>query len=211
VERTWDETLGVLGHALGLRDNETAQHCQRVTLYSVHLARALHCFPDEIRAISRGAFLHDIGKLGIPDAILRKPGPLTTEERVVMETHVRIGHEMVRRISFLAPSAEIVLSHHERFDGSGYPEGLAGREIPLGARIFAVADTLDAITSHRPYRLAQPYPVARDEIIRQSGRQFDPEVVQVFRSIPLSRWEEIYKRVRQRATNPDQHWWMDVK
>lgn len=203
IERTWEETLRVLGHALGLRDNETELHCQRVTRYCRELAYVLHCSFDEIKAITRGAYLHDIGKIGIPDAILHKPGPLTAEERTIMEKHVRTGYEMVRRISFLAASAEIVLTHHERLDGSGYPQGLSGDRVPLGARIFAVADTLDAITSRRPYRAAQSFSAARDEIVLQSGRQFDPKVVQAFLSIPLARWQEIRDEVDRQSPTPE--------
>jgi putative nucleotidyltransferase with HDIG domain len=210
VERASEETLRVLGHALGLRDYETAEHCQRVTRYTLELAKALGCSSEEIRTFTRGAYLHDIGKIGIPDAILHKPGPLTPEEREIMETHVRIGYEMVRRISFLAPSAEIVLTHHERFDGAGYPQGLTGHEIPLGARIFAVADTLDAITSRRPYRRARTYAVAREEIARESGHQLDPDVVTAFLALDEELWQKISDEVKQHRKTSDQHWWIDL-
>jgi putative nucleotidyltransferase with HDIG domain len=210
IERTSDEFLRLLGCALGLRDNETAEHCRRVTRYSLELAKKLNCSSDEIRTITRGAYLHDIGKIGISDAILHKPGALTSEERTIMETHVRIGYELVHRISFLGPAAEIVLTHHEHFDGSGYPQGLIGHEIPLGARIFAIADTLDAMTSYRPYRLAQPYSVARDEIVRESGRQFNTEVVKAFLSIPLGFWQTIYDEIERQTRSPVQHWWVDL-
>ena len=149
----------------------------------------------------RGVYLHDIGKFGIPDAILRKPGKLTEEETAIMETHVRIGYELVCRIGFLAGSAEIVLTHHERYDGTGYPQGLLGEEIPLSARIFAIADTLDAMTSDRPYRRALPYSVAREEIIRGSGRQFDPAVVKGFLSIP----EVLLETIRLEGANYHPH------
>lgn len=203
LEQTSEEMLYAFGLALGLRDNETAQHCHRVTRYSLELADALRCSSSEMGTIHRGAFLHDIGKIGIPDRILRKPGPLTPEERAIMEKHVRIGYEIVRRIPSLAISAEIVLTHHERFDGTGYPQGLRGREIPMGSRIFAVVDTFDAMTSNRPYRLALPDSVARDEIVRGSGGQFDPDVVQAFVSIPLELWTKIREEVeRELASHP---------
>ena len=210
VERTCEEILQVMGYMLETRDNETAGHCQRVTRYTLELAKALHCSLDEIKTIVRGAYLHDLGKIGIPDAILRKPGPLTAEERAVAETHVRLGYDMVRRISFLAGPAEIVLTHQERFDGTGYPQGLVGHEIPLGSRIFAIADTLDAITRDRPYRDAQPYSVARDEIVRESGHQFDPDVVAAFLSLPSELWERIRDDVRQHAIIYDPYWWIDL-
>ena len=188
IERTCKETLQVLGSALDLRDNETAEHCQRVTRYSLELAKAMGCSRTEFIEIARGAYLHDIGKIGISDSILLKPGPLTHRERAVMESHARIGYDLVRQVSFLAGAAEIVLTHQERFDGTGYPQGLVGHEIPLGARIFAVADTLDAMTSDRPYRRALQFATARDEIIRESGHQFDPKVVDAFLSVPEEAW-----------------------
>ena len=196
VERTSEELVHALGHALGLRDNETVRHCHRVARYSLEVADAFGCTAEQVRTIMRGAFLHDIGKIGIPDAILHKPGPLTPEERKVMETHVRIGYEMVRRLSLLAPAAEIVLTHHERFDGLGYPQGLRGDEVPIGSRIFSVVDTFDAMTSSRPYRQAQSYKAARQEIIEHSGTQFDPRVVQAFLSIPESAWARIREEVK---------------
>ncbi|MCH8949612.1 MAG: HD-GYP domain-containing protein, partial [Chloroflexi bacterium] len=131
-------------------------------------------------AIRRGALLHDVGKIGVPDQILHKPGPLTPEEWDKMKRHPMIGYDMLRDISFLSEAATIVRCHHERFDGKGYPRGLAGDEIPLGARIFSAADAFDAMTSDRTYRKALRPEAARDEIIRHSGTQFDPQVVQAF-------------------------------
>ena len=191
IEHTYDETLEALGAALDLRDNETAGHSRRVTRYSLEIAKAMGCSGEQLKQIARGAHLHDIGKIGIPDAVLLKPGKLTAEEWVIMKSHARIGYDLVSRIAFLAPAAEIVLTHQECYDGTGYPQGLAGEQIPLGARIFAVADTLDAMTSDRPYRKALPFSTAREEIIRESGRQFDPEVVKVFLSLAQTVWEEI--------------------
>jgi len=192
IEQTYDDTLEALSAALDLRDNETAGHSRRVTRYSLEIARRMGCSGEQLKGLSRGAYLHDIGKIGIPDTVLLKPGKLTQEESTVMESHARIGYELVCCIGFLAGSAEIVLTHHERYDGTGYPQGLQGNEIPLPARIFAVADTLDAMTSDRPYRGALPYSAAREEIIRESGRQFDPSVVQAFLAIP----EEVLEGIR---------------
>lgn len=191
IEYTYDETLGALGAALDLRDNETAGHSYRVMRYSLAIAQQLGCSNEQITNIARGAFLHDIGKIGVPDAILRKPGKLTEEETAVMQTHVRIGYDLVSRIAFLSGAAAIILTHHERYDGTGYPQGLMGIEIPLGARIFGVADTLDAMTSDRPYRLALPFSAAREEIIQESGRQFDSEVVRAFLRIEESEFTQI--------------------
>jgi cyclic di-GMP phosphodiesterase len=195
IEQTYDDTLEALGAALDLRDTETAGHSRRVSLYCLEIARAMGCTAEQLKTIARGSYLHDIGKIGIPDSILLKDGKLTAEEQTVMQTHVRIGYELLGRIPFLAAAAEIVLAHQERYDGTGYPQGLMGEEIPLGARIFAVADTLDAMTSDRPYRQALPFSAAREEIVRESGKQFDPDVVRVFLSIPEPVWENIRKEV----------------
>lgn len=180
----YDEVLLAFGQAIDLRDNETAGHSMRVTRYSSEISKAMGCPAEDLERFARGAYLHDIGKIAIPDAILHKPGKLTQEETEVMRSHAWIGFNIVSRVSFLVPCSEIILSHHERFAGEGYPQNLSGEQIPLGARIFAVADTLDAITVDRPYRKAAPFGVARDEIIRESGKQFDPIVVQAFLSIP---------------------------
>ena len=191
IEGTYDETLEALGAALDLRDTETEGHSRRVSRCCLEMAKKMECTGEQLKQIARGSYLHDIGKIGIPDAILLKPGRLTEEETAVMQTHERVGYDLVSRIAFLAPAAEIVLTHQEQYNGTGYPQGLMGQEIPLGARIFAVADTLDAMTSDRPYRRALPLSTARAEITRESGRQFDPEVVRVFLSIPDHVWEKI--------------------
>ena len=191
IEHTYDETLEALGAALDLRDTETAGHSHRVTRYCLELAERCGCIPDQMKQIRRGAYLHDIGKIGIPDSILLKEGKLDPEETAVMQSHVRIGYDVVCRIAFLAGAAEIVLTHQERWDGTGYPQGLAGQEIPVGARIFAIADTLDAMTSDRPYRRALELSAAREEISREAGRQFDPEIVRVFLSVPDKVWVTI--------------------
>ncbi len=195
IELNYDETLEALGAALDLRDSETEGHSHRVSLYCFEMAQRMGCSSDQLRQIARGSYLHDIGKIGIPDSILLKPGKLTAEETLMMQTHARIGYDLVCRIAFLAPAAEIVLTHQERFDGTGYPQGLVGEEIPLGARIFAVADTLDAMTSDRSYRQALPFSEARAEIAREAGRQFDPEVVKVFLSFPEQIWKNIRNQV----------------
>ncbi|MGH9520314.1 MAG: HD-GYP domain-containing protein, partial [Terriglobales bacterium] len=137
------------------------------------------------------SYLHDIGKLGIPDAILNKPGPLTEPELAIMRTHVQIGFDLVSQVHSLLPAADLVLAHQEHFDGRGYPRGLSGEAIPRDARVFAVADALDAMTSDRPYRSRISFAEARREIVRQSGRQFDPQVVEAFLAIPSDRWTEI--------------------
>lgn len=191
LEHSYDVTLEALGDALDLKDSETEGHSKRVTAYTIALARAMGISPAEIKVIARGAFLHDIGKMAIPDEILRKPGKLTDEEELMMREHCSRGYQMLRKIPFLNEAAEIVFSHQEHFDGTGYPNGLRGTNIPIGARIFALADALDAITSDRPYRKAQSYDVARDEIKRCAGSQFDPEIVEVFLKIPNELWQEL--------------------
>jgi putative nucleotidyltransferase with HDIG domain len=195
VERSYDITLEALGDALDLKDAETEGHSKRVTAFTIAIARALDLSAERIRVIARGAFLHDIGKMAIPDAILRKPGALTKEEIVLMQEHCARGYQMLRKIPFLQEAAEIVYAHQERFDGTGYPRGLSGERIPLGARIFAVADTLDAITSDRPYRAAQSIEAAQVEIRKWSGRQFDPRIVDVFMSMDSSIWRDLRREI----------------
>jgi putative nucleotidyltransferase with HDIG domain len=195
LEHSYDVTLEALGDALDLKDSETEGHSKRVTAYTIALARAMGIPPSEIKVIARGAFLHDIGKMAIPDEILRKPGALTPEEQEVMRDHCTRGYHMLRKIPFLAGAAEIVFSHQEHYDGGGYPNQLRGNEIPIGARIFAVADTLDAITSDRPYRRARGFDAARVEILRCSGTQFDPAVVEIFLKIPNELWHELRSEI----------------
>jgi putative nucleotidyltransferase with HDIG domain len=191
LERSYDITLEALGDALDLKDSETEGHSKRVTAYTIALAKAMDLSPDKIKIIARGAFLHDIGKMAIPDAILLKPGKLTPQEQVIMREHCERGYNILRKIPFLTEASEIVYAHQEHFDGKGYPRGLRGHQIPIGARIFAVSDTLDAITSDRPYRGAKSFDAAREEIIRCSGTQFDPAVVEVFLKIPNQLWTEL--------------------
>ena len=195
LERSYDITLEALGDALDLKDAETEGHSKRVTAFTIAIARAMGLSSEKIRVIARGAFLHDIGKMAIPDAILRKPGALTEDEKAIMREHCYRGYQMLKKIPFLTEAAEIVYAHQECYDGSGYPRGLKGEEIPMGARIFSIADTLDAITSDRPYRAAQPISAARAEIQRWSGRQFDPAAVKVFLTMPDSIWEDLRKQI----------------
>jgi putative nucleotidyltransferase with HDIG domain len=195
LEHSYDITLEALGDALDLKDSETEGHSKRVTAYTIALARAMGLSPAEIKVIARGAFLHDIGKMAIPDEILRKPAALSADEEDIMREHCTRGFHILRKIPFLAEAAEIVCSHQEHYDGSGYPNALKGGEIPIGARIFAVADTLDAITSDRPYRRARGFDAARQEILRCSGTQFDPSVVEVFLKIPNELWQELRSEI----------------
>jgi putative nucleotidyltransferase with HDIG domain len=191
LEQSYDHTLEALGGALDLKDAETEGHCKRVTAFTIAIAKAMDVDPLLLPHIARAAFLHDIGKMAIPDQILGKPGPLTREEREIMRTHCEIGHNMLTRIPFLRDAAEIVLSHQEYFNGTGYPHGLRGEEIPLGARIFAVADAFDAMISDRPYRKALTMSYARTEIQRCAGTQFDPNVVEVFLAMPDTLWDQL--------------------
>jgi putative nucleotidyltransferase with HDIG domain len=188
LEQSYDYTLEALGGALDLKDAETEGHCQRVTAYTILIARAMSVDAAELSHIARGAFLHDIGKMGVPDQILRKPGPLSEDERQVMRRHCEIGYAVLKNIPFLHRAAEIVLTHQEHFDGRGYPRGLRGEQIPIGARIFAVADAFDAMISDRPYRKAMGMDAAFEEIRRYSGTQFDPGVVEVFLAMPEQTW-----------------------
>jgi putative nucleotidyltransferase with HDIG domain len=191
LEHSYDVTLEALGDALDLKDSETEGHSKRVTAYTIALARAMGIPPVDIKVIARGAFLHDIGKMAIPDEILRKPGKLTSEEEEIMRDHCTRGYHILRKIPFLSEAAAIVYTHQEYYDGNGYPSRLRGNEIPIGARIFAVADAMDAITSDRPYRKARSFDEARQEILRCSGSQFDPNVVEVFLKIPNELWHEL--------------------
>jgi HD-GYP domain-containing protein (c-di-GMP phosphodiesterase class II) len=178
VETSYNSTLYALVAALDAREHETSDHSQRVVRYTLAIANRLSVPKAEQPDIARGALLHDIGKIGIPDAILLKPGPLTPAEWEEMHRHPQIGWTILKSIAFLHVPAEIVLCHQERFDGSGYPRGLRGEAIPVGARIFAIADTLDAMTSDRPYRKRAAFDAALREIRHNSGTQFDPKIVE---------------------------------
>ncbi len=191
LEQSYADTLDALGAAIDLRDGQTAGHSRRVALYSIKILLQMNCASEQLKTLVMGAWLHDIGKLATPDAILLKPGRLTEGERRIMQEHVQIGYDLVKRIPFLGDAAEIILTHHEHWDGGGYPRGLKGTDIPLNARIFAVADALDAMTSDRPYRLALTFNQARDEIKRMAGTQFDSMVVSMLLNIPDGTLEAI--------------------
>jgi putative nucleotidyltransferase with HDIG domain len=200
LERSYDITLEAMGDALDLRDEETEGHSRRVTAYTIALAQTMGLESDDLRTIARGAFLHDIGKIATPDNILLKPGKLSSEEMTIMKEHCQRGYEIVRKIPFLREAAEIVYTHQERFDGSGYPRGLRGEEIPLGARIFAIADSLDAMTSDRPYRKGTTFAAATQEIVQCAGKQFDPHIVKIFLAMPDETWSNL--RAETAALSP---------
>lgn len=193
-------TLHALVAALDLREQETNMHSLRVSAYSVHLAREMGVGGDELTCIERGALLHDIGKIGIPDSILLKPGPLTADEWKIMKTHPEMGYRVMSGLSWLKGGDQLVLHHHEHFDGRGYPSGLAGNTIPFPARLFAVIDAFDALTSTRPYRAACSYQDAIAELQRCSGTQFDPSIVSAFCLVPPSVWENLAADVSRRAS-----------
>ncbi len=198
-ERSYVEAVGAVVTAADARDHETSGHSFRVALYAVALGKAMGFHAEALKAIEWGALLHDVGKMVVPDEILRKMGPLTEGEWHIMKQHPSWGFDMLAEVSFLQPaSLEIIYSHHERWDGAGYPRGIAGEAIPLSARIFAVVDTYDAITSDRPYRRARPHQYAVNELRRVAGQQLDPAVVEHFDEIPevdLRRLRELCKRV----------------
>ncbi len=180
IEAAIEATILGWCRALEARDRETDGHSQRVAAVSVNLARHLGLSEIEIRPIYYGALLHDIGKIGIPDSILLKPGKLTAEEFETMKTHAILGYEMLREISFLRNALDIPLYHHEKWDGSGYPTGISGENIPFAARLFAIADVWDAMRSLRPYHLPMSETQVRAHIEEQSGKHFDPKLVKVF-------------------------------
>ncbi|HUK55208.1 MAG TPA: HD domain-containing phosphohydrolase [Nitrospiria bacterium] len=188
LELNYDHTLEALVAALDAREHETGNHSKRVAQYTLLLSEPFDISKSDRLDIYRGAFLHDIGKIGVSDNILLKPGKLTAEEWTEMQRHPSIGYNILKQIGFLEGATRTVVSHHERFDGKGYPKGLRGDEIPLGARIFSVADAFDTMTTDRPYRKALTYPASRDEILHCSGSQFDPKVVEVFLKISQRDW-----------------------
>ena len=185
LEKSYDHTIELLGNIIDRNGVDAENHSKRVTAFTIAIARQLGITADEIRIIARAAFLHDIGLTGVPEAIIRKRGTLDRKELAIFQEHCFRGYQMIKPIPFLSEAAEIVYSHHERFDGTGYPRGLKGQDIPLGARIFAVADTLEAIITD------QPISEACEKIQRWSGKLFDPEIVQAFLSMPVNIWEEL--------------------
>ncbi len=199
IQKTYWETLKSLMNALDLRDTGTRHHSLRVTAYTLTLCKALGIPEEQWPDIERGALLHDIGKIGISDTILLKKGPLTDEEWVIMRRHPMLGHQMVHGIPFLEGAADIILYHHERVDGKGYPFGLKGESIPLSARVFAVADTIDAITSGRPYKERQSLVEVSNVLLRNCGTQFERRAVEAYFSIPAERWERLQRDVEAQA------------
>jgi ribonuclease P protein subunit RPR2 len=196
LRRSYMATVRALSNAVEARDAYTSKHAERVAAYGLEIARALGITLSDTEEIEFGFLLHDIGKVAIADAIIYKPGSLTEKERALMEQHPVIGAEIVRGIEFLGAAAEVVRSHHERWDGHGYPDGLRGDEIPLAARVFAVADVFDALTTERPYRRASPLASARRTIMEEAGNHFDPRVVEAFNSIPDVTFERIASEIR---------------
>jgi putative nucleotidyltransferase with HDIG domain len=196
LQRTYSGTMHALSALLDTRDENTAGHSQRVVLFTLAIARALGITDRErLRNIEYGALLHDVGKIGVPDAVLHKPGGLTAEERTEMRKHPELGYSMLKDIDFLRPACPIVLYHHERWDGEGYPRGLLGAAIPEDARIFAIADVFDALTSDRSYHQAMSYAAARAIIEGDRGTHFDPLVVDAFCTIPEAEWQLMRDRV----------------
>jgi response regulator RpfG family c-di-GMP phosphodiesterase len=201
VEHTGAALDGLIS-ALDFRDTETQLHSRRVSRYARRLAEELGLDGQELLDCEQGALLHDIGKIGVRDSVLLKPGPLDEQEWAEMRRHPALGYQILKPMPFLAGAAAVVYSHHERWDGCGYPRQLAGAAIPVGARVFAVVDTYDAMTSDRPYRAALPYAAAAAEIARSSGSQFDPEIAAAFARIAPSEWTRIARQVSEQAEAP---------
>jgi len=191
LKRSYMATVRALSNAVEARDAYTGKHAERVAAYGLEIARQFLSELVLTPELEFGFLLHDVGKVAIPDAILYKPGPLEPAERALMSRHPVIGAEIVQGIEFLAEAADVVRFHHERWDGAGYPEGLAGEDIPLAARVFAVADVLDALTTDRPYRPATSLRYARAMINAESGQHFDPRVIEAFNTIK----DQIFKRI----------------
>jgi HD-GYP domain-containing protein (c-di-GMP phosphodiesterase class II) len=200
LQNSYDLTLDALSAALDLRDRETEGHSRRVVEYTARIAEQMGLNKEAITTIRRGALIHDIGKIGVPDAILHKPAELTSEERKIMDRHPQAGYDMLADILYLQEEVKIVLCHQEKWDGTGYPRGLKGEEIALGARLFMIADTFDALLSDRPYRKGRPYEAARQVIEEESGKQFDPKAVEAFLAVPPEEWTQIRARVTEDIT-----------
>ena len=194
LEGAYRSTLKALTAALETRDSETHGHSERVVSYSLRLGCEYGLSSKEMKALEFGSLLHDIGKIGVPDSILRKPAKLTEEEWVRMREHPLHGQQILRGIEFLQGASRVVAQHHEKWDGTGYPLGLRNEEIDICARIFAVADAFDAITSDRVYRRGKPYEAAAQELDDWAGRQFDPKVVEAFHRVPKEDWEELHRQ-----------------
>lgn len=194
VEISYRSTLKALVQALETRDYETHGHSERVVTFSLRLGYELGLDKDALRDLELGALMHDIGKIGVPDAVLRKPAKLNDEEWEKMKLHPLHGQKILRNISFLQGATRIVAQHHEKWDGTGYPFGLRGEDIDIGARIFSVVDAFDAIISDRVYRKGRPYKEALEELEKHSGTQFDPLVIEAFKNIPKEDWEILRER-----------------
>ena len=192
LRRSYMLTVRALASAVEARDAYTGRHAERVAAYGLRLAAACGMELGDHPEIEFGFLLHDAGKVAVPDAILFKPGPLTSAERLIMQQHPVTGWEIVRDIDFLGAARDVIRHHHERWDGTGYPDGLSGEAIPLSARIFAVADTLDALTTNRPYRQASTIAQARVIILQAAGTHFDPDVIEVFEALP----DDVLERIR---------------
>lgn len=190
LHKAYDHTLTALVKALDAREKEVGSHSERVMNYTSLMAAKLGIHGNDLEQLAKGALLHDIGKIGISDNILLKPGPLDADEWVEMRRHPQVGYAILSEIGFLKGPTEIILTHHERFDGTGYPMGLKGEQIPIGSRIFAMVDTLDAMTSNRPYRRALPFDAVTSEVRAFRGSQFDPDIADLFLSQTRSQWEE---------------------
>jgi putative nucleotidyltransferase with HDIG domain len=202
LEDAYRSTLRALTAALETRDLETHGHSERVVTYSLRLGREYGLDSHRTKALEFGSLLHDIGKIGVPDSILRKPAKLTDDEWVLMRQHPVHGQQILRGIEFLEGAARVVAQHHEKWDGSGYPLGLTGEDIDVCARIFSVADAFDAITSDRVYRKGKPYEAAAQELDDWAGKQFDPKVVEAFHGVPKEDWEELHARSLIKKEDP---------
>ena len=205
LENAYRSTLKALTAALETRDAETHGHSERVVTFSLRLGREYGLTNSEMKALEFGSLLHDIGKIGVPDAILRKPAKLTDEEWIRMREHPMHGQQILRGIKFLEGAARVVAQHHEKWDGSGYPLGLKTEDIDICARIFSVADAFDAITSDRVYRQGRSYDAAAAELNEWSGRQFDPKVVEAFHRVPPEDWEDLRRQSLMRQPH-DSEW-----
>ena len=201
LERSYDITIEAFGKMFD-QNRDSKGHTRRVTAFTIAMARALGMSKEQIGPIARGAFLQDVGEIGMPGEILRRPDTLTPDETALVRQHCWRGYQMLKNIPFLSEAAEIVYAHHERFDGQGYPRGLKGAQIPLGARLVAVADTLEAITSERPYRAAS-LEEARQVIQTGSGHAFDPDVVSTFLSMPVKIWDDLRRDLDPPPSSPD--------
>jgi HD-GYP domain-containing protein (c-di-GMP phosphodiesterase class II) len=195
LARSYRATVRALANAVEARDAYTGKHAERVAAYGLEIAGAVGMRLADRPEIEFGFLLHDVGKVAVPDAILFKTSKLNEEEFALMARHPLIGHEILRDVDFLGDAKLVVRHHHERWDGHGYPDGLAGEEIPLPARVFAVADTLDALTTDRPYRPASGFEQARAEIRAAAGSQFDPAVVEAFDQVPIARFAELRREI----------------